>query len=155
MHTVDPNYNVRWPDGRLVAAQLDTDRCGLIVNQQEAEPFNQLIGVIERHSEPGDYIFATPDIPDACFMTGRRSINGVMYEFFRPGETSDVAGLIEKLRQKRVPLIVINSRPSFSGQISPVLLSALEAEYPKRRVILAYSPAVGDLVERYRVLWRD
>lgn len=116
-------------------ARLDSERCPLRIRANEARVYNRLHELIAQHTEPGETIFATPDSPQICFMTGRRAINGVMYEFFRDGLYDDPATVLRELTQANVNVVIINECPPFSPTISEELRTEILKDFRELEVI--------------------
>jgi hypothetical protein len=106
----------RYPD--LPAAKLQTARSRLRVSVDDANVFNRLNALVQHHTDPEETILATPDAPAVSFLSQRRPLNGVMYEFFREEIYADLESLKKQLTDEGVNIVVINERPSFSRPVS-------------------------------------
>jgi len=128
-HTPLPQLCLTARYQRQPGVALDSNRCKLVVDARLAHVFNGLQEAVVKHSEIGDTIFATPDSPEAAFMTNRKPFNGVMYEFFHKGLYSDLAQLKRDLDQTQVNLVIIKERPEFSDPISDDFREAILEDF--------------------------
>jgi hypothetical protein len=76
-----------------------------------------------------DYIYATPDAPEAYFLTGLRNPTRMMYEFFdaAPHRTERILAALDT---HQVTVVAINQWTIFSGRPDSLMTAALEARYP-------------------------
>ncbi len=99
---------------------------GLKVTKAEADEYSALVRLVHAHSSPGSSILVTPDAPEVYFLTQRRNPTRVFFDFFSP----DPDQVLLAMRSGEVPLIVLNSRPGFSGTLRERVLDAAGLEYP-------------------------
>ena len=115
-------------------ALLDLERGGLEVSRGDEALYTRLVREIQRHSAPGDFIYAAPDSPQIYFLSARRNATHTMYDFFDPDFGSDTHARTERilraLEEKQVQVVVINWRPPFTPWIARDLVDALRRRYP-------------------------
>jgi hypothetical protein len=140
-HTPWPSLCMRPAYKSHPAIPLQMARCRIRVDQRIAEVFNRLQAVITQHTTVGETIFSTPDAPEMSYLTNRRALNGVMYEFFHDNLYEDLDWVKQQLKQERVNLVVIHETPHFSKGVS--------AEF--RQVALADF----DVLEVIEIRWSD
>jgi hypothetical protein len=112
---------------------------GLKVTATEAEEYSALVKLIQTHSPPGSSILVTPDAPEVYFLARRRNPTRVFFDFLDP----DTNGVLQAVRLGEVSLVVINSRPGFSGLLD---------ERAVKEARLAFTNA--DRAGRFTVRWR-
>ena len=100
------------------SARMDTNRCSFLTDAETAGAYNRLHDLIESETQVGETIFATPDAPEMSFFSGRRSINGVMYEFFHPGLYDDHSKVKDQLAEANINLVIINEFNFFSAKVT-------------------------------------
>jgi hypothetical protein len=126
---------------------LELPRGGLLMPARMAEVYEELVRVIQAHSPPGSYVYATPDAPEVYFLAARRNPTRTFFDFFEPDHGRPLertARLLETLESHGVDLVVIFHDPRFSGPVPPLLATVLERRYPNRSDVGPYS-----------VLWRE
>lgn len=113
--------------------RLDLNRGGIWVPAQDNADARAFVSLLRAHSR-GGYTFATPDCPEAYFLTGLKNPTRTMYEFFgsRAGRTERT---LELLDQHRITAVAINHWGAFSGFLDQQLLAALRARYPDSAVV--------------------
>jgi hypothetical protein len=141
-------FHTPWPSLCMRAAYqahpsipLQMDRCRIRVDQRMAAVFNRLQAVVSQHTAEGETIFSTPDAPEMSYLTGRRAMNGVMYEFFHDQLYDDLEALQQQLDREQVNLVVIHETPHFSEGVTDEF----------RQVVLADF----DVIEVIEISWSD
>ncbi|MGH7542754.1 MAG: ArnT family glycosyltransferase [Gemmatimonadota bacterium] len=127
----------------LLTARLDLERGGLWVRPEDAELYEQVVGVVRQHAGESGYIYATPDSPEIYFLSGLRNPGRTLFDFL-----DDPRGrnhrILSMLRSRDVDVVVINSGARHSGPVSGDLLQRFTELYPN-----AWT------VGRFTVRWRD
>ena len=108
--------------------------------------------MIGEHTQVGDTIFATPDAPEMSYLTNRRALNGVMYEFFHDGLYDDLESLKRKLDSSQVNLVVVNEHPEFSQPVSAEFRSIVLTDFDLLESVAM--GAVGRTIPMYTVYVR-
>jgi hypothetical protein len=109
-------------------ARLDLDRGGLRVPASDSAAASQFVRILRAHAHHG-YTFATPDCPEAYFLTGLRNPTPTIYEFVRgrAGRTERVLALLE---ERHITAVAIGGWGMFSGPPDQRLQAALRERYP-------------------------
>lgn len=109
---------------------------GLAVPPGSARLFGDLLDVIDEHSRPGDYIFASPDAPEIYFLSNRRNPTGVILDYLDAdfGSASRSRRLLDLLDEYDVEVVVLRRVNRFSP-LSPDLAQRIEGRYPKQRAV--------------------
>ena len=104
-------------------------RVGLRVTADERFVYQKLLGLILSHGA-GRYVYAAPDCPEVYFISGMANPTRTFYETFdqRPMTPAAVLKLIE---EHGITVVVINTRPEFSGPLNREIDAALEARFPQ------------------------
>lgn len=118
------------------------DRAGLMVPTWMAGQYEATVEVIREHAR-GEYIWASPDVPQLYFLSGYRNPTRSLFEFF-DDTTRRSEKILRSIDEHDVNLIVLNIAPQFSPRISVELYRQLARRYPNS----AY-------VEPYLIKWRD
>ncbi|MCP4658270.1 MAG: glycosyltransferase family 39 protein [bacterium] len=130
------------------SARLELDRGGLRVAPRIAAAYEGLVAVVNEHSPPGSFIYATPDCPEVYFLSRRRNPTRTFYEIFEPDYRDDPRGrnrrLLAMLEAHDVDLVVLHWSPKFSDPIGEDLLAEIRARYPH-----------GKAVRPFTVHWRE
>lgn len=114
--------------GAVGEARLDLDRGGLRVPASDSAAASQFVQILRAHARHG-YTFATPDCPEAYFLTGLRNPTPTIYEFVRgrAGRTERVLALLE---ERHITAVAIGGWGMFSGPPDQRLQAALRERYP-------------------------
>jgi hypothetical protein len=114
-------------------ALLPIDRGGLRVPAADSAAVTAFVQLLRERARNG-YTFATPDCPEAYFLTGLRNPTGTIYEFFhgRAGRTERILRILE---ERRIPAVAIGSWGVFSCPPDQRLLIALRERYPDSAVV--------------------
>ena len=121
--------------------RLALDRAGLVVPLWQAGQYEAAVGVVREHAR-GEYIWASPDVPQLYFLTGFRNPTRSLFEFF-DDTTGRSARILRTLDEHDVNLIVLNISPQFSPRIPLEFYRELARRYPE-----------SALVEPYLIKWR-
>lgn len=122
-------------------AALALTRGRIRMRPWEKEIYERLVGLIQTHAA-GDVIYATPDCPEVYFLAAKRNPTRHVYEFLdqAPSRAEDV---LELLNREAVHVVVLNTSPDFSAEVSLEVRRALAAQFPD-------SAVVADFVVRWR-----
>jgi len=123
---------------------LDLPRAGgLRVSPEEKQEYEALVRAVEG-LDPGPYLFAFPDAPEVCFLTGRLNPTPSLFDFLDPDPAGRDQRALRRLDELGVRVVVLNRRPLFSGAADPAFLRALQTRFPSARE-----------VGRFLVVWRE
>jgi hypothetical protein len=100
------------------------------------------VDVVRQHAR-GEYIWASPDVPQLYFLSGYRNPTRPLFEFF-DDTTGRSARVLRALDEHQVNLVVPNVSPQYSPRISLDFYRALAKRYPN-----------SALVEPYLVKWPE
>lgn len=109
-------------------APLTVERGGLRVSPSDSIEVERFVTLMRTHGRNG-YTYATPDAPEAYFLTGLRNPTRTMYEFFNV-DANRTAQILRTLDEHEITVVAINNWALFSQRPDPVLLEALEQRYP-------------------------
>jgi hypothetical protein len=118
------------------------ERAGLLVPLWQAGQYEATVDVVRQHAR-GEYIWASPDVPQLYFLSGYRNPTRSLFEFF-DDTTGRSARVLRALDERQVNLVVLNISPQFSPRISVELYRQLAKRYPN-----------SVLVEPYLIKWRE
>jgi len=94
-------------------------RFGLRTSETHVRLYRDVVREVQKHSEKGDFIYATSDCPEIYFLSGRRNPTRTFYDFFEPDFVSDPSGraarIASMLEEKQVNVIVFHWEGEFSG----------------------------------------
>jgi hypothetical protein len=109
-------------------APLAIDRGGIRVPPHDSIEVEEFVRLVRAHAR-SEYIYATPDAPEAYFVTGLRNPTRMMYEFFdaAPHRTERILAALDT---HQVTVVAINQWTIFSGRPDSLMTAALEARYP-------------------------
>lgn len=109
-------------------APLAIDRAGIRVPPPDSVEVEEFVRLMRAHAR-SEYTFATPDAPEAYFLTGLRNPTRTMYDFFdaAPNRTERILAALDT---HQVTVVAINYWKIFSGRPDSSLKAALEARYP-------------------------
>jgi Dolichyl-phosphate-mannose-protein mannosyltransferase len=128
--------------------ELATPRCGLLVDEDSAQAYDDLVQTIHAAAAPGSPILALPDCPEVYFLSEARNPTRVLFDFFADSQTNRRERILEVLRQDPIRVVVINERINFSAPVDAELRADIEARFPNRKRIRA-----GRF--DFTVLWRS
>jgi hypothetical protein len=118
------------------------DRAGLLVPLWQAGQYEATVDVVRQHAR-GEYIWASPDVPQLYFLSGYRNPTRSLFEFF-DDTTGRSERVLRALEQHDVNLVVLNVSPPFSPRIPLAFYRELARRYPN-----------SAFVEPYLIKWRD
>jgi hypothetical protein len=121
---------------------LALDRAGLVVPLWQAGQYEATVRVVRQHAR-GEYIWASPDVPQLYFLSGYRNPTRSLFEFF-DDTTGRSAGILRALDERDVNLVVLNISPPYSPRIPMAFYRELAKRYPN-----------SALVEPYLIKWRE
>jgi hypothetical protein len=123
--------------GAAGEARLALDRGGLRVPAADSAAASMFVQILRAHARHG-YTFATPDCPEAYFLSGLRNPTPTIYEFVRgrAGRTDRVLALLEA---RRITAVAIGGWGAFSGPPEQRLLAALRTRYPDSARVWHYT----------------
>jgi len=112
------------------------DFASQLVNVSIGHQHPRLVAAIKRHGAGDAYIYATPDLPEVYFLSGKQNPTRNLFEFLNPQRRNpqDVLALLD---QRRVRVVVLSHLPSFSG-LDAAEGRALAAAFPDSVVILPF-----------------
>jgi hypothetical protein len=122
-------------------AWLETPRGRLLVSPDDADEFHELVAALD--SLPRGPIWAGPDAPEVAFLSGRVDLNRSFFGFLRLGHI-DWPKFTRQLLDRRVPVVVVDSEPSFSDALSPTETADMLRAFPRRKD-----------VEIFQIHWRE
>jgi hypothetical protein len=121
-------------------AWLETPRGHLLVTPDDADEFNELVSVLD--SLPRGPIWAGPDAPEVAFLSARVDVNPNFFGFLGAPRTN-WPELTRQLIAWHVPIVVVDSEPSFSTALSATETADMFRAFPKHRE-----------VEIFQIHWR-
>lgn len=121
---------------------LALERAGLLVSMRDKVKYETLVRLVNRHSPPGSYIYATPDCPEVYFLSERKNPTRTLFDFFDLSErrTERQLALIER---QNIRVVVINLEPGHSEKVGPQFVSAIAPRFP-------YATRVDNFLVVYR-----
>ena len=137
LNDMDTSFE-RYPEVR----PMRLDRAGLLVPLWQAGQYEATVDVVRQHAR-GEYIWASPDVPQLYFLSGYRNPTRSLFEFF-DDTTGRSARVLRALEQHDVNLVVLNVSPQFSPRIPLAFYRELARRYPN-----------SAFVEPYLIKWRD
>lgn len=117
------------------------ERGGIRVRAEEKAEYEELVATL-RSLAPNGGMYATPDVPEAYFLSGLRNPTPVLYDFL-DDPRNRTERVMRTLDREDVRVVVLNRTPHFSGLPPEPLIRALEAAYPD---------AIG--IGRFIVRWK-
>ena len=126
-------HNLGWRNARYEANYLlQAPRAGGIhIPASEGQIYDRLAATIRDHAR-GEYIFAGPDCPEIYFLTAHRNPTATFYSFLSGNQSAQI---LHALTADDIDLVVVNSKPEFSPQLQPELLSRLQTQFPEHESI--------------------
>jgi len=118
------------------------------VPPRDSAEVDAFVRTLREHARNG-YTFATPDSPEAYFLTGLRNPTRTMYEFLGDsgGHTDRILAIPEA---RRVTAVAISYWTIFSLRPDPRLLAALRARYPDSAAVWHFMVRWNDA---HRAAW--
>jgi hypothetical protein len=108
---------------------LALPRGGIRVTSEDKATYEQTVAAIRAHVR-GDYIWAGPDAPEAYFLSGTRNPTRTLFDFF-DAPASRTARVLDAIHAHQVNVIVLHSRPPFSGPLPSELRDSLIRRFPQ------------------------
>jgi hypothetical protein len=121
-----------YPDVR----PMRLDRAGLLVPLWQAGQYEAAVDVVRQHAH-GEYIWASPDVPQLYFLSGYRNPTRSLFEFF-DDTTGGSARVLRSLEEHHINLVVLNTSPQYSPRISLDLYRVLAKRYPNSALVVPY-----------------
>jgi hypothetical protein len=120
---------------------LRLPRAGLLVPQEDAAEYEELIPLVQQHAG-GGFVYAAPDSPEVPFLAGLRNPTRTLFDIFDDSTRHDDR-VLAALQTRDVHVVALNGAPEFSPPIGGRLDAALRALYPR-------VDTVGDFVVQWR-----
>ena len=115
---------------------LRLERGGLNVGSPGPQIYGLLVSLINQHSLPGEYIYASPDCPEVYFLSGRKNPTRTLFDFFDTDFKSDPQGRTERIldliEERKINVVVVRWHGEFSGWFNRDLLGEIESRFPNR-----------------------
>jgi len=112
---------------------IELPRAGITVRERDALFYMEVVDRIERHSSPGDAIYASPDMPEVYFLGERRNPTRSFFDStdvdYPDAEARD-ARIVEELREADVAFAILGPASEFSRAPSDALHDFLAAHLP-------------------------
>jgi dolichyl-phosphate-mannose-protein mannosyltransferase len=109
------------------AALLPPPRGGLRVSSEDSAIYTELVAAVRAHAT-NDYMYCTPDCPEAYFLAGLKNPTPTTFEFL-DDSTGARDRTLRAIRDHRVGVVVLNGQFRFSAPDS-ALEDALGDQYP-------------------------
>jgi hypothetical protein len=122
-------------------ATLDLPRGGLTIRRDERDVYVALVRTIQQHAKSRS-IYVSPDAPEVYFLAERENPTRTLFDFF--DEPNDrTRRVLAAVRDRDVDVVVINTKPRFSGPMPRDLADSLKARFRE-------AAEIG----RFEVRWR-
>jgi hypothetical protein len=116
--------------GRPGVTQPSVPRTGgLRLPAETRAAYSEIVRLIDRHSAPGDLLYAGPDAPEVYFLSGRPNRTPFLFEFLAD-DTEVARSLGTLLTDRRLTVAVVNTEPDFSPSLDDGLARLLERRLP-------------------------
>ena len=102
---------------------------GLRVPAETRAAYAEIVRLVDRHSAPGDLLYAGPDAPEVYFLSGRPNRTPFLFEFLAD-DTEVARSLGRLLADRRLTVAVVNTEPDFSPSLDERLARLLERRLP-------------------------
>ncbi|HMC54414.1 MAG TPA: hypothetical protein VKH19_04525 [Gemmatimonadaceae bacterium] len=109
-------------------ATLTLPRGGVRVTPEDSATYEETIATVRTHAR-GEYIWAGPDAPEAYFLSGTRNPTRTLFDFF-DSPTDRTARVLAAIETHDVRVVVLHSRPPFSGPLPVALRDSLMIRFP-------------------------
>ena len=103
--------------------------------------YERIVSLVDRHSAPGELVYAGPDAPEVYFLSGRPNPTRFLFEFLA-GDVERQQSLARLLRDPRLTVAVVSTQPEFSPTLDDRLRRLLERRLP-----------MSERVGRFEVRW--
>jgi len=110
-------------------APLALERAHLRVTPEDKLTYERTVAAVQAHAR-GEYIWAGPDAPEVYFLSGKRNPTRTLFDFF-DSPTDRTTRVLTAIDAHDVRVVVLHSRPPFSGQLPPDLRDSLERRFPR------------------------
>jgi hypothetical protein len=138
---------------------LDPHRARLRVPDREAETYQDIVAEVQRHSEPGSFIYATADCPEMYFLANRANPTRTFYDFFDEDFQADPSGraqrILSLLDERDVKVVVLRWSGEFSGTLAVELVHGLQGRFPHGKHFWCYARAGSGSPPDFTVAWRE
>ncbi len=118
------------------SAPLALARGGLVVPSRDVARYDSLVARLRAHAT-GAYAYAAPDCPEVYFLAALRNPTRTIWDFL-DDSAGRTARVLRALDAHYVTAVAIDTRPPFSGPMSPELLDSLVRRYPWREPVDAF-----------------
>lgn len=113
-----------------VLARSKVARAGEIeMSVEDRGVYPRVVALVNRHSAPGDLIYAGPDSPEVYFFSNRQNRTRILFEFLAD-DTERESALAALFRDPRLTVAVVNTQPGFSPPLNDRLRRLLEQRLP-------------------------
>jgi hypothetical protein len=134
---------------------LNLQKCSLEIEANMANMYRQVVREITSRTQPGEYIYAGPDFPEAYFLSDRKNPTRVFYDFFRPELQQHPQLLLDQLDKHNVNVVAIKKFKVFT-ELSPDFEKAIRQHYPHHKTINSYHHTRSDENGlAFVIYWRD
>ncbi|HEU4558229.1 MAG TPA: glycosyltransferase family 39 protein [Longimicrobium sp.] len=138
-----------WPSGQ-VAVLPGAMSGGIRVAPDQAVAWGRAAELMRAHAGGSAYAWAGPDTPELYPLSGLKNPTPHLFEHFADPATFE-PDLLRVLEQRGVNVVVINTVPLFSPELSPATLAELARRYPRSERVQAM---VGWRRRTMEVRWR-
>lgn len=131
---------------KALDTSLSLKKGDLRVTAEDAQIYQALVAEVQRHSEDGAFIFASPDCPEVYFLTDRQNPTRSFCDYFEDDydQPSRTERLLALLDEHDIDVVVLHWRPAFSR---------LPADFAQE--IFTRFPNRTPIPPRFSVHWRE
>ena len=119
---------------------LAIDRGGLVVSEDDARTYEELVRALREHAAGGT-IYAAPDCPEVYFLSGFPNPSRTIFDFLSIVKLDD-QWTADLLSRAPIRAVVINTEPLVSPRLDDAVESLLERRFPQ-------SQRVGRFIVRW------
>jgi hypothetical protein len=138
---------------------MDVARFGLRTSQAQAALYEQVVAEIQKHSEAGDFIYATADCPEIYFLSARRNPTRTFYDFFEPDFEGNpgvrAKRILQLLEESKVNVVVFHWQAEFSGSPTAELSETIAPNFPFVQHFYRDEASKRAGVPTFSVAWRN
>jgi len=127
---------------RVTMSALLPGRGHLWVTPEDSAEYVGMTTLVAAHTR-GAYVYATPDCPEVNYLTGTENPTRTLFDFF-DDPVDRTARILARLDTTGTNVVLLNSKPGFSGPVPTDLAAALAVQYP-------HAATIG----RFEVRWRE
>ncbi len=112
---------------------LNLPRAGILIPENQAKIYQQLVEKIQSLTASDSYIYAAPDCPEVYFLANRKNPTRTLYDFFDDDFLLPIprkARIINEITAHNVTAIVLGESGEFSGPIANELAESLIDMFP-------------------------